>query len=269
MKNKLCFCIVFLFVLNGLQSQKPELVGLELAKPPSNFEIPPHYNFGTKITFFVKDTAQVTGMVREYKIKEWVTDTGKDLKAEHEQLASQEVRSNYRAAKDTALLEQQEFWLEKGKGFSLKIHSWALPDKKASSMAIEGFVGYTVLDTDEVFTEDITHLAGNFGFETMSLDFRGNTIDLKKVVYGKDQDAYVTFKGDVRNKNYAFAIQKMEFLDSEGKTVDELFFGFNNDYFGASTRNRIDLRNTAVLRIHYQKLLKKKTLLNETFGLGF
>ena len=268
MKNRLPLCAVLLLVIHSVHSQKLELVGLELAKPPSNFESAPFYNFGTKLTFFVKDTSQVTGLVSTYEIKDWDTDTGKDLKSEHHQLALQAVALDYRMAKDTALLTQRGFWLEKGKGFTLKLHSWALPDKGASFMAIKGILGYTTLDQGEVQIEEITHLAGNFGFESMRMDVKGNTITLKKVVYGKGEDAYTTFKGDLRNDRYAFAIQKMEFLDSTSKVMDELYFGFNNEYSGASTRNRVDLIATSKLRIHYQKLQTKRIVLAETFGLG-
>ncbi len=269
MKNSLLFCFVLLLAINRVHSQKLEIVGLELAKPPSNFQKTPYYNFGTKLTFFVQDTSQVTGLISTYEVKDWITDTGKDLKLEHRQLALQAVALDYRMAKDTALLTQRGFWLEKGKGFTLKLHSWALPAKGDSFMVVKGTVGYTTLDQGEVQIEDITHLAGNFGFESMRMDVKGNTITLKKVVYGKGEDAYSTFKGNLRNNSYAFAIQKMEFLDSTGKVTDELYFGFKNEYSGASTRNRVDLTTTSKLRIYYQKLQTKKIVLSETFGLGF
>lgn len=163
-------------------AQDCELVGIELAKAPKSIENIPAYNLGTKLNFFVNDTAQVTGLVKDYEIEHWVTNTGKDLKAEHQKLALQEVKLDYKIARDTALLTHRDFWFEKGQGFTFKFHSWGLPDSLSTSIKVKGNVGYTVLEPGMVITEEITHLAGNFGFETMSMDFKGNTIDLKKVV---------------------------------------------------------------------------------------
>jgi len=254
---------------NIISGQNAEIVGIELAKAPASFADAPAYNFGTKLNLFVRDTAVVTGLVASYEIEQWHTNTLKDLKAAHRNLAAHEVRQNYRIARDTALLNQNDFRTERGKGFTFKLHSWALPDSAATSISIKVGLGYTVLEPGKVLTEDITHLAGNFGFETASFDFKGNTIDLKKAVYGRDKNTYTTVKGNIINKAYGFAVQKIEFLDVNGKAMDELYFSFNNQYVDAGTRNRVDLTSTAIIRIYYQKVKLKKVVLAETFGLGF
>ncbi len=260
--------LLFWVTSNGV-AQDCELVGIELAKAPKNIENIPAYNLGTKLNFFVNDTAQVTGLLKDYEIEHWVTNTGKDLKAEHQKLALQEVKLDYKIARDTALLTQRGFWFENGQGFTFKLHSWGLPDSLSTSLKVKGNIGYTVLEPGKVITEDITHLAGNFDFETMSMDFKGNTIDLKKVVYGRGSDAYTTFSGSVINNTYEVAIQNLQFLDSDRNVLDELYFGYKNQYNDASTRNRVDLTGTSILRIYYRKVNIKNAVIGHTFGLGF
>lgn len=65
------------------------------------------------------------------------------------------------------------------------------------------------------------------------------------------------------------AVQNMQFLDSDGNVLDELYFGYKNQYNGANTRNRVDLKGTTVVKIHYQKLIIKKVAIDKNFGLGF
>ena len=260
--------LLLLFSINRMQAQNTELVGIELAKAPSDLKNASAYNFGTKLTFFASDTSVITGLTTSYKIKKWITDTGKDLKQEHNELAKIAIEKDYRVARDTSILSKRGFWQEHRKGFTFKLHNWGLPDSSTTSMTVKAEIKYTVLTTDEVAKEDITHLAGNFSFDTMSLDFMGNTINLKKKVYGKGEEAYTTFNGTMTNKAYLVAIKTMQFLNSEGKVMDELYFGLNNNY-NTSTRNRVDLRNVTVVRMHYRKLKIKKVKINSTFGLGF
>ncbi len=263
------FSVLLFLVSHYTMAQECRLIGIELMRAPEAFKDAPAYNFGTKLKFFASDTLQVTGLSSKYRIKRWSTDTGTDLIGEHKKLTKVEVQRDYSSAKDTMILSNRDFWQENGKGFVFELHSWAIPESDAKTMTLEGGIGYTVLEEGDVLFEDITHLAGNFGFETMSLDFKGNTIDLKKVVYGRGEEAYSTFSGAINNKAYGFAIQKMEFLDNTGAVLDELFFGYANTYSGASTRNRVDLLKTSVLRIHYKKLTLKQIAIKETFGIGF
>ncbi|KQC30365.1 hypothetical protein [Flagellimonas eckloniae] len=253
---------------NIINAQNVELTGVELAKAPADFVDVRPYHFGTKLTFFVKDTTAVTGLASSSYIKQWVTNTDKDLKHEHQQLVSVALYKNYSVHKDTALvLTQRDFWPEKNVGFSFKIHSWALPDRSATSISVKGTIEYTALEPGEVLVEDITHLSGNIEGLT-SLEFIGNSIDLKPKVYGNGAEAYLTFNATVTNKAYQVAIQTMQFLDNEGKLLDELYFGLSNNY-NTNTRNRIDLKNTVVIRMHYRKLKVKKVVVDNTFGLGF
>ncbi|WP_350293317.1 hypothetical protein [uncultured Croceitalea sp.] len=256
-----------IYMCSVAQAQDAELAGIELTKAPSNFKDAPPYNFGTKLTFFVNDTAGVTGLTKSYKVEKWVTNSGKDLKKEHQSLAKVAVEEDYRKAKDTTILSKRGFQPENGKGFIFKIHSWALPNSDATTMTIKGEIYYTVLEPADVLVEDITHLAGNID-GLKSLEFKGNTIDLKQKSYGKGESAYMTFNGTVTNKTYEAAIQSMQFLDVNGKLIDELYFGLNNQY-NANTRNNVDLKNAAVIRMYYRKLKIKKIRINRTFGLGF
>ncbi len=253
---------------NLAMAQNGELVGLQLARPPSTFTKAKPQNFGTKLTFFVNDTAVVTGLTTSYTIKKWATDTGVDLKKEHQKMAADTVLEDYRMARDTALLSNRGFYHENGQGFSVKLHSWALPDSLAASMSIHAEIEYTVMEPGEVLIEDITHLAGNFGFETMTMDFKGNAIALRKAVYGRGENAYTTFSGTVTNQAYEFAIQNMQFLDGEGNVLDELYFGLNNAYETRTTK-RVDLLGTAILRMRYRKLKVKRAAVETTFGMGF
>ena len=259
--------MIALLAVDELCAQEVQLIGVELAKAPSGFKESPPYNFGTKLTFFVKDTAVVTGLTTTYDIDRWVTDIGQDLHQEHQKLAVEAVQNDYRITKDTALLSERGFWPEHGKGFVFKLHSWALPDSATTSMSIKAEVEYTVLAPDEVLIKDITHLAGNIEGLT-GLEFMGNSIELKPKVHGQGTEAYMTFNGTVTNKTYQVAIKTMQFLDNEGKMLDELYFGLNNTY-NTSTRNRVDLRNATIVRMHYRRLKNKKVIIDEVLGLGF
>ncbi len=265
--------IITLLIFLGCFSEGPvygqeiELVGIELARFPKNLDIGNASEAGMRIQFFVKDTAAVTGLTTTYKLGEWVTDTRRDLHAEHQKLASAAVQSDYQMARDTALLSERGFWYEQGKGFVFRFHSWALPDSGATSVSLKAEIEYTVLVPGEVIVEDITHLAGNIDGLT-GFDFKGNVISLKQKTYGVGEEAYMTFSGTVTNKTYQTAIQTMQFLDSEGQVLDELYFGLNNNY-NTRTRTRVDLRHASIIRMLYRKLMTKKVRIDSTFGLGF
>ena len=267
LKNK--FFLLFIgFLATGFGlAQDVELVGIELVKAPPDFEDLPANNLGIKLSFFVRDTAIVTGLTRKYTIAQWVTDTGKDLKQEHLQLAKEAVQKDYYVARDTALLSNRGFGREHGKGFVFKIHGWVLPDSLSTSIKIKGTIDYTVLEPGDVLVEDITHLAGNISM-LGSLEFMGNNINLMGKIYGKGEDAYKAFNGTVANNTYEVAIQKMEFMDDDKNVLDELYFGFSNQY-NTNTRNRVDLDKTAIIRIYYRKLKVKKVFVEKNFGLGF
>lgn len=265
-RSHLLFSIC-IYMCSVAHAQNVELVGIELAKAPSNFKDAPPYNFGTKLTFFVNDTAGVTGLTKSYNVEEWLTNSGKDLKKEHQSIAKVAVEEDYRKAKDTTILSKRGFQPENGKGFIFKMHSWVLPNSDATTMTIKGEIYYTVLEPLDLLVEDITHLAGNID-GLKRLEFKGNTIDLNQKNYGKGENAFMTFNGSVTNKAYEAAIQNMQFLDVDGELMDELYFGLNNQY-NANTRNNVDLKNAAVIRIHYRKLKIKKIRIDRTFGLGF
>ncbi len=254
-------------VLGPTYGQDIELVGVELARFPKDLEIGNASEAGIRIQFFVKDTATVTGLTTTYKLKEWITDSGRDLHEEHQKLANAAVQSDYQMARDTALLSERGFWYEQGKGFVFRFHSWALPDHKTTAMSLKAEIEYSVLVPGEVIAEDITHLAGNIDGLT-GFDFKGNAISLKQKTYGLGEEAYMTFSGTVTNKTYQTAIQTMQFLDSEGVVLDELYFGLNNKY-NTRTRNRVDLKHASVVRILYRKLMTKKVGVDSSFGLGF
>ncbi|SHG74841.1 hypothetical protein [Flagellimonas flava] len=260
--------IVFPFVwADSAYGQNIELVGIELARFPKDMKIGNASDAGTRIQFFVKDTVVVTGLTKSFKLEQWTTNTGRNLDYEHSKLVTTAVLKDNRMARDTALLSQRGFWSEHGKGFVFKLHSWALPDSAAISMSIKAEVEYTTLTPEKVLLEDITHLAGNIEGLT-GLEFMGNSIDLRPKLYGQGTEAYMTFNGTLTNKTYQVAIKTMQFLDKEGKIMDELYFGLNNNY-STSTRNRVDLRKAVVLRMHYRKLKVKKIKIDSTFGLGF
>ncbi|MEO0571507.1 MAG: hypothetical protein AAF039_07350 [Bacteroidota bacterium] len=248
-------------------SQKAELVGLELARFPKGLDIGNVSEAGTRMQFFVRDTAVVTGLTTTYKLEQWVTNVGDDLHGEHQKVANAAVQQNYQMARDTALLSERGFWPEKGKGFVFRFHSWAFPDSGATSISLKAEIEYTVLASGETSTEDITHLAGNIDGLT-GFEFKGNRIDLKQKIQGQGEDAYMMFSGTVANTAYNTTIQSVEFLDSNEKVMDALYFGFNNSYT-TNTRNRTDLRKAAIIRVHYRNLKTKKVRIDETCGLGF
>lgn len=266
--NKLLIFIIWAgLYASSVYGQDADLVGIELARFPEGQDIGNVSEAGTRIQFFVKDTAVVTGLTTFYTLEKWVTNTGKDLLTEHQKLASATVHNNFRMARDTSLLSEHGFWYEQGKGFVFRFHSWALPDRATTSISMKGEIGYTVLVPGKPIIEDITHLAGNIDGLT-GFEFMGNSIKLSQKTYGKGEEVYVTFNGAVTNKAYQTAIQTMQFLDKEGKVLDELFFGLNNSY-STRTRNRVDLRNTTIIRMLYRQLKIKMAVIDSVFGLGF
>lgn len=266
--RKLLIFIVLVCVPHGFVfGQKAELVGLELARFPKGLDIGNVSEAGTRMQFFVRDTAVVTGLTTSYNLEQWITNAGDDLHGEHQKIANTALQQNYQIARDTSLLSERGFWPEQGKGFVFRFHSWAVPDQGATSISLKADIEYTVLASSETRIEDITHLVGNIDGLT-GFEFKGNSIELKQRIQGQGQDAYMMFNGTVVNTAYKTTIQRVEFLDSNEKVMDALYFGFNNNYT-TNTRNRTDLRKAVIIRVHYRNLKTKKVRIDETCGLGF
>lgn len=263
--------VLFIFFAASMASyaQEYDLVEVEAAKPPKfSFESVPQ-QFGIKLNFLVSDSMNVNGLVDSYNIYHWKSNTDEDLLKAHKDLALEAVRENYRIARDTSIIERNSFWKENGKGFSIKFHNWVFPKEEATNYSFKGAISYTVLKNEESLIEDITHLVGNFTFDNLSMEFKGNTIDLSKEIYGKEEEAYSTFKGSIKNKDYNYGVQKIEFIDANGETLDVIFFGYNNTYYDARTRNRVDLTNTATLRIYYAELIRKNVEIDVNYSIAF